>query len=78
MIAKASSWQSHEEEILVSGQEEMLVTTKVTFPQIASRYAGPKMENLDEVQIDPNFPNRVMFIGDHLVSLLHDQIYIGS
>lgn len=55
MIAEASSSQSHEEEIPISEQREVIVTTEVTPPQTASSYVEPKMENLDEVQIDPEF-----------------------
>lgn len=32
------------------------------------------MKNLDEVQIDPDFPDRVMFIGAHSPSPLWEEI----
>lgn len=32
------------------------------------------MENSDEVQIDPKFPNKVTFIGVHLASSLREEI----
>lgn len=39
-------------------------------------YEEPQMENLDEVQIDPEFSDRVASIGAHLNLILHEELII--
>lgn len=74
MIAETSSSRSHKEEISISVQREILIMTEAISPQTTSSYVEPKMENLDEVQTDPEFPDRVTFIRVHLTSPLCEEI----
>ena len=39
-----------------------------------SIYTEPQMENLDEVQINSEFPDRVVLIGAQLTAPLHEEL----
>lgn len=74
VIHKASTLGSRKNETSALDLWDVATTSKAIPLQTASSYVEPQMENFGKVQIDPDFLNRVTFIGAHSASPLWEEI----